>query len=71
MVIAWLVNSMKSSIRKTYLFLLTAKDVWDAVRETYLDVENSSQIFDIKTQLWQMKQEEKDVTDYYMEMAAL
>ena len=31
MVTAWLVNSMKPSIGKTYLFLPSAKDVWDAV----------------------------------------
>ena len=51
MVTAWLVNSMKPSIGKTYMFLPSAKEVWDAVRETYFDVENSSQIFEIKTRL--------------------
>ena len=71
MVTARLVNSMKPSIGKTYLFLPSAKDVWDAVRETYSDVENSSQLFEIKTRLWQMKQREREVTNYYMEMATL
>ena len=71
MVTAWLVNSMKPSIGKTYMFLPSAKEVWDAVRETYSDVENSSQIFEIKTRLWQMKQEEREVTDYYTEMKSL
>lgn len=49
MVTAWLVNSMKPSIGKTYLFLPTAKDVWEAVKEMYFDSENSSQIFEIKS----------------------
>ena len=71
MVIAWLVNSMKPSIGKTYLFLPTAKDVWDAVRETYSDAEDYSQIFDLKTRLWQMKQGDRDVTDYYMDMLGI
>lgn len=71
MVTSWLVSSMKPSIGRTYLFLPTAKDVWDAVKETYSDEENSSQIFEIKTRLWQMKQGDRDVTDYYMEMIAL
>lgn len=71
MVTAWLVNSMKPSIGKTYMFLPTAKEVWDAVRETYSDLENFSQIFEIKTRLWQMKQEGKTVTEYYTEMKAL
>nr|CAN74671.1 hypothetical protein VITISV_000271 [Vitis vinifera] len=29
-----LINSMKPSIGKTYMFFLTAKNVWDAIRET-------------------------------------
>src|SRR5262245_45581329 len=33
-VTAWLVSSMKPTIGKTYLFLPTARDVWNAVRET-------------------------------------
>ena len=51
MVTVWLVNSMKPSIGKTYMFLPSAKKVWDVVRETYSDMENSSQIFEIKTRL--------------------
>ena len=51
-----LINSMKPTIGKTYMFLSTAKDVWDAIRETYSDAENASQIFELKTRLWQMKQ---------------
>lgn len=54
MVIAWLVKS-KPSIRKTYLFLPTMKEVWDAVRETCPNAEHASQIFEIKARLWQMK----------------
>ena len=47
-----LINSMKSAIWETYMFLLMAKDVWDVIWETYSDVENASQIFEFKTQLW-------------------
>lgn len=32
MVTAWLVNSMKPSIGKTYHFLPTAKDIWDVMK---------------------------------------
>ncbi|RVX08420.1 hypothetical protein CK203_014035 [Vitis vinifera] len=46
---------MKPTIGKTYMFLSMTKDVWDAIRETYSDAENASQIFAIKTRLWQMK----------------
>lgn len=52
MVIAWLINSMEPTIGKSYMFLLTTKEVWDAVS----DLENSSQIFLLKMNLWQSKQ---------------
>lgn len=70
-VTAWLINSMKPSIIKTYLFLLKAKDVWNAVWETYSNAEDFSQVFEIKTRLWQMKQGEKEVTYYFLEKTTL
>ena len=45
LMIAWLIDSMEPTIGKPHLFLLTAKDVWEAVRDLYSDLENSSQIF--------------------------
>ncbi|XP_057952074.1 uncharacterized protein LOC131146466 [Malania oleifera] len=71
MVTAWLVNSMKPSIGKIYLFLPTMKDVLDPVREMYSNVESYSQIFEMKTRLWKMRQGERDVTKYFMEMTHL
>ena len=47
-----LINSMKPAIGKTYMFLSTANDVWDAIWESYSDAENASQIFELKTRLW-------------------
>ena len=45
LVTAWLINSMDPSIGKRYLFLPTARDVWEIVQETYWDLENSASIF--------------------------
>ena len=69
MIIAWLVNSMESTIEKPFFYPI-AKDVWDGVRETYSDVENSLQIFELKPKLWQLRQGSRAVTDYYNEMQA-
>lgn len=44
MVIAWLINSMLPVIEKMYLFLPTTEDVWEAIRETYSDGKDFSQI---------------------------
>ena len=71
LVTAWLFNSMEAAIAKPKLFLPTAKDVWDSVWETYSDLENSSQIFELKSKLWQFKQGDREVTVYYNEMVTL
>ena len=62
---------MKPVIDKTYMFLPMAKDVWDVIRETYSDAKNASQIFELETRLWQMKQRDREVTEYYTEMLGL
>ncbi|KZV18555.1 hypothetical protein F511_16529, partial [Dorcoceras hygrometricum] len=59
----WLINSMEPPIGRTFLFLPTAREVWDAVRETYSDLENSSQVFDLKTRFRQFRQGEKTVIE--------
>ena len=56
MIITWLINLMEPALGKPFMFLLSTKDVWDTIRETYLDLENWSQIFELKTKLWQSKQ---------------
>ncbi|KAK5802336.1 hypothetical protein PVK06_029924 [Gossypium arboreum] len=71
MIIAWLINSMEASVGKPFLFLPTAKYVWDAVKDTYSDLENASQIFELKIKLWKARQGEKEVTLYYNKIMSL
>nr|KYP49361.1 hypothetical protein KK1_028904 [Cajanus cajan] len=54
-----LINSMEPTIGKPYLFIFIAKDVWDVIHKCYSNLKNSSQIYDLKTQLWQFKQGDK------------
>ncbi|XP_073224569.1 uncharacterized protein [Cicer arietinum] len=70
-IIVWLLSNMESTIRKSFMFLPTAKEVWEAVKETYSDIQNSFQIFDLKSQLWHAKQGDRDVTTYYNELMTL
>ena len=65
MIMSWLVNSMEQEIGQTYLFLPTAKDLWDAVTETYSDLGNSAQIYDLKTRIRETKQGSQGATKYY------
>ncbi|GAU31183.1 hypothetical protein TSUD_316080 [Trifolium subterraneum] len=56
---------------KPYMFLPSAKDVWEAVKETYSDIQNASQIFGLKSKLWHAKQGDRNVTVYYNELLTL
>uniref|UniRef100_A0A1S8ADA3 Uncharacterized protein n=1 Tax=Citrus limon TaxID=2708 RepID=A0A1S8ADA3_CITLI len=71
MVTAWLINSMDSIIGKTFMYLKTARDVWEAIRETYSDLENQSQLYELNTHMWKMQQGNRDVTAYYNDMMAV
>lgn len=62
---AWLINSMEPNISLTYLLLKSAKDIWDAVKENYSDLENASQVFEIKLTLKDIRQGSDEVTTYY------
>ncbi|CAJ2644120.1 unnamed protein product [Trifolium pratense] len=71
MIIAWLVSTMETGIGKPYMILPSAKDVWEAAKETYSDIQNASQIFGLKSRLWHAKQGDRNVTTYYNEFLTL
>ena len=71
MVMSWLLNSMKPQIKKTYILLPTAKEIWDAVNKTYSKVGFGTQIFQIKRQIYITKQGSMNVTDYYNTLKGL
>ena len=62
LVMSWLWNSMEADISQTCLFLSTAKEVWDAVHQTYSRVRDAAQIYEIKTRISGFKQGSKSVT---------
>lgn len=65
MVMSWLLNSMTNETGENFMYYKTAKEIWDAVRETYSNKDNTSAIFEIKGILQDLKQGESSVTDYF------
>ncbi|RVW87783.1 Retrovirus-related Pol polyprotein from transposon TNT 1-94 [Vitis vinifera] len=43
----------------------TAKEIWDAARETYSNIDNTSAIFEIKSILQDLRQGDSTVTEYF------
>lgn len=53
------------------MFIPTAKQVLEDVKDTYYDIQNSSQIYGLKSKLWSLKQGERMVTIYYNKLMTL
>lgn len=64
MIMAWLWNSMSPEISDTCMFLPTAKDIWDAVQQTYSKALDAAQVYEIKVKTVAAKQGSKSVTEY-------
>ncbi|KAF7828194.1 Retrovirus-related Pol polyprotein from transposon RE2 [Senna tora] len=56
MVMTWLINSMTLEIGEDFMFFDTAAEIWNAAKESYSDVENTAELFEIKEALHDLKQ---------------
>ena len=50
-VASWLLNSMLPAVRRSFMFLTTAKSIWYAVKEAYGKRPNASLLFDLRARL--------------------
>ncbi|RVW46161.1 Retrovirus-related Pol polyprotein from transposon RE1 [Vitis vinifera] len=48
MIMAWLWNSMTPEISNTCMFLAIAKDIWDAIQQTYSKARDAAQVYEVK-----------------------
>ena len=47
MIMAWLWNSMTPEISDTCMFLAMAKDIWDAIQQTYSKARDAAQVYEV------------------------
>lgn len=71
LVMSWLIHSMDSCIGELYLLYSTAKAIWDAVNLAYSDLEDSSQMFSLRTRIRNLRQETGTVTNYFHQLTRL
>ena len=62
MVMSWLINSMTTEVGENFLLYKTAKEIWDAARETYSSSENTSELFEVETRLHDLRHRDLNVT---------
>lgn len=70
MVIAWLTHNVSSSIKKSIMFMTSAKDIWTNL-ETRFSVTNGSRKYRLDRDLYELKQNSLSVNDYYTAMKVL
>lgn len=65
MVMPWLLNTMTPEIGEPFLFYKPAIEIWEAARDTFSNQDNTSAIFEIKSTLHNLRQEELTMTSYF------
>ncbi|KAJ1386743.1 Retrotransposon gag domain [Sesbania bispinosa] len=65
LVMSWLPSSMTHETAENFMYYGTAVEIWNAAKETYSNVDNTSTIFEIKSLLHDLRQEDSSVTEYY------
>ena len=68
MVMSWLLNTMEAHISHNFPFHKTTKSLWEAVAKRYSDHDNSSEIFEVKTKLRNLRQGNNDVGLYFNQL---
>lgn len=65
MVMSRLLRSMTAEISENFLLYETAHEVWEVAREFYSNYENTSIIFEVESTIYELRQGELNVTQYY------
>lgn len=64
MIMSCLINFMDPKIIKTYMFVPTTREIWEAANKTYSNLSNSASVYEIATQIRNTKQGNTSVIPY-------
>jgi len=67
----WLINSMDPSLIGNFMRFPTAKMVWDSIATTYFDGSDTSQVYDLRRRVTQLKQAGGTLEQYYNDLQGL
>jgi len=70
MVTSWITSSVSDDIRKSIIYYNTAQAMWSALKHRYHRNDNF-RIYQIKTQLWNLKQQDMDINKYFTRFITL
>ena len=67
----WFLNSLEEKISGSVISLPTAKDMWDTLKVMYENEKNPSRVFEIYENLFELKQRDRSVSEFYGEAKGL
>lgn len=70
MVIAWLTHNLSPTIKKSVMFMKSAKDIWDNLERRF-SLTNGSRKYKLSKELYETKQQSLTVNEYYTAMKTL
>ena len=65
MVMSWLINSMNNDIGENFILYEMTQEIWEATKETYFNTKDTTETFEIKGILNDLRQGELFVTQYF------
>jgi len=66
-----LLNSLEEKISGSVMFLTTAKDMWNILKIMYDNEKNLSRVFEIYERLFELKQGDRSMTEFYDKLKSL
>lgn len=70
-VMSWLINSMLPEIGENFLLYSSAKDIWDAARESYSCRDDIAELSAIEFAILDLRQEDTSDMDYFSALTRL
>ena len=66
---SWLINSMNTEVGENFLLYETAKEKWDAAKDTYSNNDNVSELFGVEGILHDLRQGDSSVNEYFNKLS--
>ncbi|XP_048501305.1 uncharacterized protein LOC125497690 [Beta vulgaris subsp. vulgaris] len=70
MVTAWLLNNMTESLRRSVMYMKSAKEIWLSLRNRFT-VSNGNRKYRLNKAIYEVQQNERPVSEYYTELRVL
>ena len=71
LVCSWLVNAISPQLKRSFMYLPTAKAIWEAVRDSYSYGKDHSREYGVRHRIWKSTQGARSVTEFWLELVAL